>query len=407
MLALSKYSDKGANKRDMMNNAKEKNNRLLIAFIFIIMILSAISDNVRGIFVPSFKSDFSVSNTQIGTIIVIGSIGYIIFSYLGGILCEIIGHKKVLLIGTGFMTLSLITLSQSPNFIILLIGMFLLNAGWSLIGISINTMVPLLAAGFNAILMNLIHFSYGIGATITQKATGTLLYKGIDWRSIYLYIAILFGIVFITFIPVKTPFIRKAQKDSKIDYGYIFKNKVLYFYMIGLGLYVSSEMATSNWFVNYMKEAYNISENVGTYYTTVFFGIFALGRLFGGFIVEKLGTTKSVLISSILAFFFYALGIILGEKGLFVIALSGLFFAITFPTLILTVSNVFRKNSAYAVGIITMATSAISMAMNFFMGWLNDAMGVRYAYYTIPICLFISAFFIFLIHKNSSKREKQ
>lgn len=390
----------------MINNAKEKNNRLLIAFIFIIMILSAISDNVRGIFVPSFKADFSVSNTQIGTIIVIGSIGYIIFSYLGGILCEIIGHKKVLHIGTGIMTLSLITLSQSPNFNILLIGMFLLNAGWSLIGISINTMVPLLAAGFHAILMNLIHFSYGIGATITQKATGTLLYKGIGWRNIYLYMAILFGIVFIAFIPVKTPLVKRAHNDNKIDYGYIFKNKVLYYYMIGLGLYVSSEMATSNWFVNYMKEVYNLSENIGTYYTTIFYGIFAIGRLFGGFIVEKLGTTKSVLISSILAFFFYAFGIIMGDKGLIIIALSGLFFAIIFPTLVLTISNVFRKNSSYAVGIITMATSAISMAMNFFMGWLNDNIGVKYAYYTIPICLFISAFFILLIHRNNTESEK-
>lgn len=388
-----------------MNKLKEKNNNLLIIFMFLLMILSAISDNLRGVFIPSFKADFLVKDTQMGMMIVVGSIGYVAFAYLGGILCETIGHKKVMSVGMVFMTLSLVTLYLSPNFIVLLVGMFLLNSGWALIGLAINTLIPLIAVSFQAVIMNLVHFSYGVGATITQKSAGALLFKGIEWRSMYLCISILFFIVFIAFIPVKVPVVEKAKEDKKIDYSFIFKNKLLYFYMISLGLYVASEISTGNWFVNYMKETFAYNENQATYYTTLFFGTFTLGRLLGGFVVEKLGSIKTVFISSVLAFLFYIIGLLMGQKGLVLVASSGLFFSIIFPTVILTVNDVFRKNSTYVTGIIVTASSAVSMGINFIIGWLNDLIGVPLAYYTIPVSLFFSALFIYLIYKSPETQK--
>ncbi len=389
-----------------MDKVKEKNYKLLIMFMFMFMILSAISDNLRGVFLPSFKADFSVNNTEMGMMIVVGSIGYIVFAYLGGMLCETIGHKKVMSIGIVFMIISLVTLYLSPNFVILLVGMFLLNSGWALIGLAINTVIPLIAVSFQAVLMNLVHFSYGVGATVTQKLAGVLLFKGIQWRNMYLYISILFLIVLIAFIPVKVPSVQKAKEDKKIDYSYIFKNKLLYFYMISLGLYVASEISTGNWFVNYMKETFAYNENQATFYTTLFFGTFTLGRLLGGFVVQKLGSIKTVLMSLVLAFSFYTIGLLVGQKGLVLVASSGLFFSIIFPTVILSVNDVFRKNSTYVTGIIVTATSAVSMGINFIIGWLNDLIGVPIAYYTIPVSLFFSVFFMFLIYRNTIHQEE-
>ncbi len=387
------------------NGSKEKNNYLIIAFLFAFMILSAISDNLRGVFIPSFKADFLVKDTQMGAMIVVGSIGYIIFAYSGGMLCETLGQKKVMSMGLVLMSISLVTLYLSPSFTVLLIGMFLLNAGWAFIGLAVNTVIPIIAVSFQAIIMNLVHFSYGIGATITQKTAGLLLFNGIEWRTIYLCISVLYIIVFIAFIPVKVPTIKRTKEDRKIDYKSIFKNKLVYYYMIALGLYVGAEMGTGSWFINYMKETYAYNENQGTYFTTLFFGTFALGRLLGGFIIEKLGTVKTVFISSILAFLFYIAGVIIGQKGLGLIGFSGLFFSIIFPTLILSTNEVFKKNTTYIIGILTTASSAISMVINFVIGWLNDIVGVPMAYYTIPICLFFNMVFIYLIYKNSKQQK--
>ncbi|WIV12621.1 MFS transporter [Proteiniborus sp. MB09-C3] len=388
-----------------MSKIKEKTNYLIIAFMFAIMILSAIADNLRGVFIPSFKADFLVKDTHMGVMIVVGSIGYIIFAYLGGMICETMGHKKVISMGIALTILSLVTLYLSPNFAVLLVGMFLLNAGWAFIGLAINTAIPIIAVSFQAVIMNLVHFCYGIGATITQKSAGLLLFKGIEWRTMYLCISILYFIVFIAFIFVKMPSVNKSKEDKKIDYRSIFKHKLIYFYMISLGLYVAAEIGTGNWFVNYMRETYKYNENQGTYYTTLFFGTYALGRLLGGFIVEKLGTVKTVLISSVLAFLFYIIGLAVGQKGLILIGFSGLFFSIIFPTLILSTNEVFKKNTTYIIGILTTASSAISMAVNFIIGWLNDCIGVPKAYYTIPVCLLLNMVFVYLIYTNSKTQK--
>jgi len=380
---------------------KKHSSKLVIGCIFTIMILIAMGDNVRGVFIPSFKLDFSANNTEMGFMLVASSLGYIISTYIGGILCEKAGQKKVMVLGFSFVIGALFILYMSPNFTILLAGMFLSNIGVSLLAISINTIIPVLAISFQAVLMNLTHFSYGVGATITQRTAGVLISKGIAWRSIYLIIAVLFLIVFLAFIPIKVPERERVKDDKKIDYKNIFSNKLIYFYMIALGLYVAAEMSTGNWFVNFMTEEYNYNENQSTYYTALFFGVFTVGRLLGGFVVERIGAIKSVLISSIVAFFMYTIGLVIGQSGIVIIAASGLFFSITFPTIVLTISRVFKKHSAYITGIVVTAASTISMLINLLIGWLNDLIGVYITYYTIPISLFISCIFIYLIYVNT------
>lgn len=66
--------------------------------MFITMILVAISDDIKGVLIPTFKEDFLINNSSIGYMITIGYIGYISFTYIGGLLCEKIGQKKSILI---------------------------------------------------------------------------------------------------------------------------------------------------------------------------------------------------------------------------------------------------------------------------------------------------------------------
>lgn len=56
---------------------------MILIFMFITMILIAISDNIKGVLIPTFKEDFSIDNSSIGYMIIIGYIGYISFTYIG------------------------------------------------------------------------------------------------------------------------------------------------------------------------------------------------------------------------------------------------------------------------------------------------------------------------------------
>lgn len=161
------------------------------------MILVAVCDSTRGIFIPIFKNEFNVNNTKIGLMITISTLGYTVFTYLGGILCQKKGQKRVYSIGLLIISISFLLLNFTPNYIILAILMFLINGGQAFLAISSNTIIPIIFISFQAIIMNLAHFNYGMGLALSQRISGMLLYRGITWRRIYLYLSIITFIVYL------------------------------------------------------------------------------------------------------------------------------------------------------------------------------------------------------------------
>lgn len=372
------------------------------AVVFLLMILLASADN-KGVFIPLFKSDFSINDTKIGFMLTAASLGFIIFTYVGGVLCEKVGQKKVIIAGLTVASLSLIILSRANGFIMLLISMFILNIGLAFIEISVNTIVPILFLSFQAVFMNLAHFCYGFGATITQRITGILVSSNISWRIIYIGIAVLYLALLIFVLFVKMPEPHEVKDVKVINKNDILKNKFIYLYMLGLGFYVFAEVGTSNWFVNFIRNIYTLDDNGSSLYLSLFFGIFTIGRLIGGLIVERVGYLKSVLYFLSIAFILYIVGIIIGKAGLVSISISGFFFSIVFPTVVLSASKIFRENSSYCIGIILTGSSFINMVLNMLMGFLNDNIGVYRSFYMIPISLLISLACIFMIYMDTKE----
>jgi fucose permease len=386
----------------MDNSIKNRNRILPIVFIFIMMILAATAENVRGIFIPLFKNDFSVNDTEIGFMLTVSSMGYLIFTYIGGVLCEKLGQKNVFIAGFMSIIVSLVGLWASKSYFILLFFMFIMNIGLSLISIAINTIIPVLFISFQAILMNLTHFCYGLGSTVVQRISGVLLFNGIGWRNIYLAEAGLFILVFLFFLPIKIPNTHKsnAENTEAAKNSDLFKNKLVYFYMLGLGFYVFAEMGTASWLINFIEKTYAFDKSRSSFYLALFFGLLTVGRLIGGFIAERVGYLRLVLISLASAAVLFFTGISLGETGLIIISMSGLFFSVTFPTVLVTISKVFKGHGAYATGIIVTASSSFNMILNMLMGYLNDKIGVYTSFYLIPAGLVISLLFVFAIHRN-------
>ena len=374
---------------------------MVIIFLFIMMAVNAMAENTKGIFIPSFKTDFNIDNTGISIVLFIGSLAYILFSYIGGVLCEKIGQKKVIIIGLCCMFFSLLLISVVNSYTSFIINMFVMNVGLALTSIAVNTLVPVLLLSYQAILMNIIHFCYGVGGAAGQAIGGVLMSNGFTWRNIYLGIAILFVFLLLSFIFIKMPNTHKYSEGNKIKKMDVLKNKVIYFYVFALGFYVFAEIATLSWLVNYIKDNYKYNSSKSAFYSVMFLVIFSIGRLIGGFIVENLGYLKTTMVSLLIAVCLFTFGLVIGEKGLIIISVSGLFFAITFPTLVLTISKVFKENTAYITGVIVTLTSCVNMFLNLLIGRLNDEIGTYLAFYMIPIGLIISIIFIYLIYINT------
>lgn len=380
----------------------KKNKSLAITiFIFIIMAVIAIVDNTKGIFVPVFKETFNTNNTSMGMLLSVCSLGYIIFTYVGGILCEKFGQRKV--IGAGLFTIvaSVLVVAFSKTYTILLIGMFLINVGIAFVMIGVNTLIPVLFITFQAIMMNSAHCFYGFGSTVGQFAIGSLLDNGIDWRNIFFGIAMIFIAVLIIFFFIKIPKFNITKEESKVNISLAFKEKYMYIYAIGLGTYVFAEMGMSNWIVNFLMESYNFTSSRGAMFLSAFFFLLTIGRLLGGFVAEKLGYLQAVLYSLTVAVILLVIALSVGHSALILICIAGLFFAIAYPTVVATIGKVFKDNSSYITGLILTLSSTISMILNLLMGRLNDIIGTTKTFYLIPISLSVSILFIFLIYRGN------
>lgn len=382
----------------------KKNNTKALIFIFILMVLAAVIENTFGIFVPAFKSEFGINDNSISNMFIVGSAAYMLFTYIGGVMSEKFGQKKVYLLGMVVIILAMLCLWQANSFAMVILGVALANGGVALNAIASNTIIPIIVITAQTIIMNIMHFFYAMGASIGQGVFGELSNNDISWRSIYLGMAIIYAVVIVVFVFFKMPSVHKKNDvKDKIKLTVLFRNPTVILYMFGLGLYAFAEQGTGGWFTNYITSSFGMQVGQAAIYTAIFFAVFALGRLLGGFVVNKTGYFNTMAVSLILGAITFTIGILMGRNGLLVISFSAIFFSINFPTGVLTISKVFKERSSYITGIIVTSVSFVMMIMNKIMGIISDYIGADKSFYLMPICLLISAILMIILYNRTKE----
>ena len=84
----------------------KKQRWITLGFLFMMMILAAIVENTRGIFVPSFKQEFGVNDNLISNLFILSSAAYMVLTFIGGTLCEKIGQKVSFISGLATIFIS-------------------------------------------------------------------------------------------------------------------------------------------------------------------------------------------------------------------------------------------------------------------------------------------------------------
>lgn len=380
-------------------------------------------DHSRGLLIPQFRETFDMSASQIGMLFSFTSILYVAGVYGVGRLISKISYKPNLIMGIVIPIIGFFLLYQFHVKFAFILGMCLITFATAQLSILVNISVPKLQISKHTVIINMMHFMYGISATITQKIVGYLLDHGMRYYDIYFYLLFFF----LLFLPLaflvkfEETGLNQLQKNTIYDVDDILnqmeapkeatipevitkyspkKEKILtVVFIMVMGLYIAGEAQTATWFYTYIVDRFAKSPTDATNFTSAFFLTLTFGRLFGGFIVEKIGHMKSVLASFLFAFFLYFAGIALGESGLFLIGISGVFFSIIYPTLILSYGRYF-KDAARATSIIIAGASAVNMVANSVMGVLNDVIGVSYAMYFIPLCLGVAIVLMLYVRKS-------
>lgn len=355
----------------------------------------ALFDSAKGNFIPFYIEEFHINNTAISLILSLSTLGNIIGSFLGGQFCEKFGHKTVYIIGSVTSTIGVLIAPFTQNVFMLGLFYFIYGIGRQFLCIGIDSMIPVLSVGFESILMNITHFMFGLGSFAGQNAYGKLLSQGMSWKTIYFYIGIFFIVTVILTAIIKVPRLQ-VTNDKTFNKKHLYKSPLIYMFVIALTFGLLAESVIQTWFISYMRESYNLNPADASTYASTFFLMFALGRLVGGFIINKTGNCKGLKIFLFLAALCLTAGLHLKQDGLMLVAASGLFISIIFPTMMVVISSAFKQNSSFAIGLIVTISNILYVVLFNVTGMLNDLLGTYTAFYAAPVsvvgCLIMMIF---------------
>ena len=283
------------------------------------------------------------------------------------------------------------------NFAMLIVVNAFVGVGVSLSTITANASIPLIYVTAKAIFMNIFHLCNNVGASVSQKIGGWLTDFGINWKTLY----VVMGIVSLILLPLlfysQVPTTNGKQQRRKIKIVDIMKKKQFVFFVLIAGCYLGSASASFNWMVNYINVTYHYSSSQSSTYLSIFTLLIALGMFLFLPLLKKFDEWNLIIAFSVLAFLVYVTGLLLNQNGLYIMAFSGVFYSIIYPTALANVNKEFSESPSLAMGLIVTFGSLISTSINFLIGVLNDFVGTTITYYIIPIMVGLIAVLSFIL----------
>lgn len=362
------------------------------------MLMAAVIESMRGILVPSFKDLIGMNSTLVGTMLTLGSLGYVSATYLAGPIRQRWGNKRLMLLAAALLCCSAATLAFSTTYPVYVTGMVLMNLGLGLNSVGANVLLPMLIVSFQVLAMNSLHFMYGLGAMLGQRVSGYLITHGIGLRELYLGVLVIYllllGLIALSRFPDEP-----ADDNSHRPVGEFLKSPIYWLYVFGLASYVFGEQGLAIWLTDYLKAEFLIDENRASQVLSAFFILLAIGRLAGGLVVERLGRMRGVLGGMTIGLGLVSAGLISGSRYLGLLSLAGLFYSIVFPTMVVTIASHFPRLRAQAVSLILTGTSALMMVYNQLMGLLADQLGYGVSIYLIPLATLIAIGLLYRLHR--------
>ncbi|MGZ9586491.1 MFS transporter [Paenibacillus marinisediminis] len=365
--------------------------------VFVMMFVVAISDSLRGLLLPSFQATFDLDHSQLSLILSVSYLSVFLSCLGSGWILERIREQTAIRAGLLLLLLSVIGLSFTSNYAMLLVSIFIVTGLASFLNMTMNLLTPSLFLVYQSFALNMLHFAYGVGQSSTQSITGMLLADSWQWRSIVLVLAGIIALLLLFSFMVHVPKI-KANTDEEAnkrthqlaeDKRGLFRDKRIYLFIAAVGIYCIVEHGVMNWFVMYNREHLQLPISSSTFYLSIFFGLLTLGRLIGGYVTEKMDSYRIVFWFVLASGVLFVAGVLGGGSTVLLISLSGFFFSIVYPTMLFLVRTCFKEQFIYATSIIVSGATLFDILYNLLMGPYLKHFGYRFVFLSMGLALFV------------------
>ena len=368
---------------------------LLLALIYIAFISLGLPDSLLGSGWPVMHISLNVPISFMGILSMIISGGTVIASLFSDRMTRKFGTRIVTVVSVFLTALALLGFSVSNHFWMMIVFSIPYGLGAGAIDAALNNYVAL---HYSSRHMSWLHCMWGVGTIVSPfvmsySLANTAWYMG--YRLIG-FIQLGIAILLLVTLPVwkvnRTITENTSQQKGLIG---VLKIKGVPFLLIGFFAYCAAEATAMNWASTYMTEVRNIAADTAAQFAALFYIGMTLGRFLGGFVMNKLGDRKMILLGTFVLF----CGIIalllpintpvVPITGFIII---GLGCAPIYPCIIhSTPYNFGAENSGKIIGI-QMASAYIGST---FMSPLFGFLGSHFNFNILPV--FLAVFFLLMI----------
>lgn len=378
------------------------------------MLLFGVLDMLRGVVGPSILHAFSLNYALLGLLFSLSSIGYLVGSFISGIFLDRFGQKPVMTVGVIILLVGLVFIATAKTYVFLGLGYGLSGIGNGLMEIAVNSVVPLVSSQHQSRYFNLLHGFYGAGATFAPIAAAWVISTFSVWQLPYVFAGILvialLVLVFMTAYPsVQHATISVAKTGSSLPLSRLLVSPALYLLILAIMVYVVAEVGIANWLPIFLHTTRGFSTSLAATFLALFYLTFTIGRFTGSVIVHRMGSVRSIVIASFLAFSCtITASLVQGyASSLFVVA--GLFFGLIFPTISSIASETFPTRTAAVMSMLFTFAGLGSIAATWLIGVIATAFGLAVGFYVMDACLLgtggLIVLFSFYVRRQSRRLD--
>lgn len=367
----------------------------LLVLIYIAFISLGLPDSLLGSGWPVIHNDLGVPISFMGIVSMVISGGTIVSSLFSDRLTRKLGTRMVTVISVFLTALALLGFSYSNQFWMLIAFAIPYGLGAGAIDAALNNYVAL---HYTSRHMSWLHCFWGVGTIVSPFVMSYALTNS-SWNDGYRIVGLIqlgIGLLLLITLPVWKTNERPAESTAKSS-GLIgvLKIKGVPFLLTGFFAYCAAEATTMYWASTYLVEVKGITTELAARFASLFYIGLTVGRFFGGFLMNKLGDRRMILLGTgilfcgIIALLIPIEAPIVSLAGFIII---GLGCAPIYPCIIhSTPDNFGAENSGVIIGI-QMASAYVGST---FMPPLFGLLGNGFSFAILPI--YLAVFVILMI----------
>lgn len=271
---------------------------LLLALIYVAFISLGLPDSLLGSGWPTIHADLNVPVSYMGIVSMVISGGTIVSSLFSDKLTKKLGTSVITVVSVLFTAIALFGFSFATKFWVLIVFAVPYGLGAGAVDAALNNYVAL---HYKAKHMSWLHCFWGVG-TIVSPFIMSFALTNSTWNEGYRIVGyIQLGITLLLLVTLPVWRVNKktdVTQQKQLGVFGAFKIKGVPFLLIGFFAYCAAEATAMNWASTYFVEVKGVSAEQAAQLASLFYIGLTAGRFISGFIADKIGDRKMIVIGT-------------------------------------------------------------------------------------------------------------